>query len=236
MTAAQPVKVDKSAASPAQSAEVDINKPLTFYDIESDKTGPIYVINNTDGVQRGNVTFQVPKRNGVGYDVISVPPTWLPIDLLAYVSRQQLADSSEFRRTLDPMVTKTGQPMLKIIHPDLARKMLNEPGAAEEAAEIKRREAASFDIERPQIEVVHSHEGQKEAQVAAKAKTDAQGPNTRVEQLIAQLIEGAVSEIHVLNSLRGMGTLQQADYKYVLAKADKSHATLIAWARGKIKA
>lgn len=222
---------------PAEVAEkVDINKPLSFYDIERETHGPIYVLNNTDGVQRGSVTFQVPKRSGVGYDVISVPPTWLPIDLLTKVNRPQLLESSEFRRALDPTVTKTGQPMLRIIHPRLASQMLNEPGAAEEAQEIKRQEAASFDISRPEVEVVHAHQGQKEAQEAAKAKSEAQGPSARVEQLMAQLIDGSVSEIHVLNSLRGMGTLQQVDYKYVLVKADKSHAGLIGWAKSKIKA
>lgn len=227
--------MNATAKAKQSTPEIDIEKPLSFYEIEKETSGPIFVLNNSDGSERGSVSFEVPKTSGVGADSVTVPATWLPIDLLTIVNREQLLKSSEFKRALNPMVPKSGRAMLVIIHPKLAERMMNEPGAKEEAALIKQSENASFEINQREVEVVHAHQGQKEAQDAAARKVVEAGPSAKVQQLIDALTKGDNSEIHVLNSLRSMGTLSQADHRFILANAAKSNESIIAFAKSKIK-
>lgn len=212
-------KGNMATVEASQQDTENIYTPLNIYDLEDKHTkGPIYVINNTDGPNRGYVTFQVPKSSGSGMDLVTIPGTWIPIDLMTKVgSRRQLLDSSDFKKCLDPMQGPGGRPLLILIHPKYASEILTQPGVAEEIEVIHQRENQAFMIERTQPEVVHNHGAQKE--VRREAEQASSQPSARVVQLLDNLEKKTTNEMVTLNSLRSMGTLSIADYQLILSKS-----------------
>lgn len=84
-------------------ANVDLSGSVTLADIEESTSRRIFVTNVSEkitGGEKAEVLFAVQRPNSNQTDTVTVPATWLPIDLCTMVSRNQLLDSSDFRRAL----------------------------------------------------------------------------------------------------------------------------------------
>jgi hypothetical protein len=106
-----------------------IRKSMTVADLEdSGEKGSVWVLNTMTGDMQGQLLINVPKKHGNGQDLVRIPRTFIPMDLTDQVSKGQLLESSEFRKTV------TGG-LLKLITPDYANLVLS----SDEGREEKRR-------------------------------------------------------------------------------------------------
>lgn len=106
-----------------------IKRSMTIAELEAtgDK-GPVWVLNTMTGDMQGQLLINVPKKHGNGQDLARIPKTFIPIDLTDQVSKGQLLESSEFRKTI------TGG-LLKLITQEYAELVLG----SDEGREEKRR-------------------------------------------------------------------------------------------------
>ncbi len=81
----------------------------------SNSVAPLYVVNTTSG-PKGNVSFSAKDDLGQAVSV-TVPATFIPIDLTTQATRESLLTSTHFRRALN-------QKQLKIIETDSAEHYL----------------------------------------------------------------------------------------------------------------
>jgi hypothetical protein len=104
------------------------SKYTTLEELEKKTRGPVYVMNNLKQEMRANIVVPIARKNGNGYDVVRIPPTFIPVDLTHQVSKTQLMDSTEFRRTVQ-------QRLVRLISPEYAAAILEtEMGRKESAA------------------------------------------------------------------------------------------------------
>lgn len=89
----------------------------------------IYVINTSSGKTRGSVVFNCHKQDGRNIDTITIPDTFLPIDLIDFVSKKQVLESSDFKNAV-----RKG--LLTLIDVAEAKEIESQPGAKEERDRI----------------------------------------------------------------------------------------------------
>lgn len=82
-------------------------------------SGPVFVVNRTAGVKRGDVFLTVARPNGNGSDSVNIPSTWIPVDLTSVIKRSQLLNDNNFRQAVT-----VG--MLQLVHPDDAASLFND--------------------------------------------------------------------------------------------------------------
>jgi hypothetical protein len=106
-----------------------IKRSMTIADLEVSEKGPVWVLNTMTGDMQGQLLINVPKKHGNGQDLVRVPKTFIPLDLTDQVSRGQLMESSEFRKTI------TGG-LLKLITPEYADLVLGSDEGREERRRV----------------------------------------------------------------------------------------------------
>jgi hypothetical protein len=107
-----------------------IKKGMTIADLEeSGEKGSVWVLNTMTGDMQGQLLINVPKKHGNGQDLVRVPKTFIPMDLTDQVSKGQLVESSEFRKTI------TGG-LLKLITPEYAELVLSSDEGREERRRV----------------------------------------------------------------------------------------------------
>jgi hypothetical protein len=107
-----------------------IKKSMTIADLEdSGEKGAVWVLNTMTGDMQGQLLINVPKKHGNGQDLVRVPKTFIPMDLTDQVSKGQLLESSEFRKTI------TGG-LLKLITPEYAELVLSSDEGKEERRRV----------------------------------------------------------------------------------------------------
>lgn len=119
----------------------NIRKYATISDLERTSKGSVFVINNLKQEVRGNIVIPVARKNGNGQDVVRVPPTFIPIDLTMQVSKSQLMESTEFRKTI-------ANRLLLLVTPEYAETILDTPEGQEESRQV----AASMSRARTMVE------------------------------------------------------------------------------------
>lgn len=193
-------------------------KTLTVRELETSNIGTVWVLNRTQGRDKGQVIFTVPKQNGNGVDSVMVPITFLPIDLTEQVSKKQLIESSEFRRAVRLNI-------ISIIGEDDAQKLLSVRGADKELARLRLELETSMgtpsevnNVMAPQINV--------ESATASGEGDDNSAP--RVDGVLGALLTLMSSlsdsdEVDVINSLRSLeDDMVAVDYNYVIQEASKA--------------
>lgn len=103
---------------------------MTLSELEQHDKGVVYVLNATTGDLNGQILISVPKKNGNGSDMVRVPKTFIPIDLTAQVTRSQLMESSEFRKTVT-------NGLVKLVTPEYATLLLSSDQGKEEKRRIE---------------------------------------------------------------------------------------------------
>jgi hypothetical protein len=179
---------------------------VTINDLEESEKGPVWVLNTSVAPRRANIVIPVPSSGGRMSQVV-VPMTFIPINLTEQISRSNLLASTEFRNAI-----LKGH--IKLISTEEAKARLAEQGAAQEAERIRQ-----FDIST----------GTNEAQPAtsdfdkAEILMDAAGNNTpnEISPPVAALAAtlSTTDEVSVINTLRSMGQLSKAEYRYVYDQA-----------------
>ena len=74
-------------------------------------SGPVFVVNRTAGVKRGDVFLVIARPNGNGSDSVNIPSTWIPVDLTSVIKRSQLLNDNNFRQAVT-------MGMLQLVHPE----------------------------------------------------------------------------------------------------------------------
>jgi hypothetical protein len=186
----------------------------------------IYVLNNTKGVERGNVVFTVPKSIGMGLDNVLIPATFIPIDLQDQVSKKQLLESSEFRRSLSTR-------RLRLITNEYATSLLNEEGAEEERDRLfNETQAIMNQVQSPEDMVT----GDMIDPSVAKVKTSETAGVDEGEEInqgvisILDRLKDNNDEIGALNSLKSLGELSKGDYNYVVRTVNPKYNRIRHWA------
>lgn len=199
---------------------------LTIDDLESSKNGPIYVLNITSGSNRSNVLFTVPKPNGAGLDTVEVPATFIPINLTEQVARRQLLISSEFRRAI-------ARKMIELITDEEAEDRLAEDGVDEELERLSNvLNAAKSSREQTALEGAKIKDPSLSSSETDVVDTKIDGVGAGVVGYMEALKSGESDEITTLNSLRSLGVLEAADYRWVAATAEENKWVRISrWAK-----
>jgi hypothetical protein len=128
-TRIKPPKQAPAQVGGKQIVSSTIDKYTTLEQLEKEPRGPVYVINNLKGSYKGMVVVPIARRNGNGHDVLRIPPTFIPVDLTLQVSKDQLLDSSEFRRTV-------GKKLVVLVNPEYARRLLATEEAKRELQQV----------------------------------------------------------------------------------------------------
>lgn len=123
------MEIFKVATGKKMMVSSKIRKSMSISDLEdTGEKGAVWVLNTMTGDMQGQLLINVPKKHGNGQDLVRVPKTFIPMDLTDQVSKGQLLESSEFRKTI------TGG-LLKLITPEYAELVLS----SDEGREEKRR-------------------------------------------------------------------------------------------------
>ncbi len=125
----KPLKQVPTQAGGKQIVSSTIDKYTTLEQLEKEDRGPVYVINNLKGAYKGMVIVPIARRSGNGQDVVRIPPTFIPVDLTLQVSKSQLLDSTEFRRTV-------GKKLVVLVNPEYARRLLDTEDGKREAQQV----------------------------------------------------------------------------------------------------
>ena len=176
--------------------------PLTINQLEQNSKLPVLVRNNgVEHDRRGDLMFVMETETGKPISV-TVPMTFLGINLSERFSRKLVIRSDNFRKAVYSglLVLLTQKEF-----DDLERT----PGASEERVRLQREAIGTATVEN-----------------SASVKDELQGlsVNPTVANAMLQLEEGT-SEVKVLNSLRTMANLIKGDErKYIMVKAKKAKA------------
>lgn len=125
---------------------------------EQPSSASIWVINTSSSSiqQAGDILISIPNPNGRGSNIVTVPKTWLPVDITKEIPRSHLIDSFEFRQSLQ-------KEHIAIISENYAKKLLHDPSAKDE---LKR-----LSLEKRQVQLQTSHaltEEQKQAAISSE--------------------------------------------------------------------
>lgn len=166
---------------------------------------PVYVINKTRGDYRGPVIFTAPRLNGRGVDTVRVPDTYLPTNLLDYVPRGQLMESTDFRGALN-------QQLLWLIDEAEALEIMSKPGAKEEVERLNKLNSKLASGVSSVIGATHAE--------ALQESDSEEGLNKRMKSLLQRIGEEGV--VNVINSLRAIeDDLSKEDLSYLITFAEE---------------
>jgi len=205
---------------------------MTIRDLEKSKDGGVFVLNKTSGIEKGRIVFPVPKSNGVGSDTVLIPSTFIPIDLTEQVSRKQLTESSEFRKCVNSR-------RVELISEEEYNRLMKQEGADDERDRLYNAQQAymntvqSLDniIDRgnevvdPAITEANRSSKSRQDQAHASLSEDGEQITPAVLQIVGSL-EDEKDEMAAISTLRSLGELMEADYRYVLKHADKTFVQL----------
>jgi len=186
---------------------------LSIADINSSSytSNNVFVLNTTKGQEKGPVIFNCPKVNGRGIDTVTVPDTFLPTNLINFITKAQALESSDFKAAI-----RRG--MITIIDEEEANEIESVEGAREERARLENNQAEVDNLTRSML-------GENEAQVTVPQNQQEQVQSSskispKVESILASSEENG--PITTLNSLRTMESeLTIHDLRHIKAFAKK---------------
>lgn len=200
---------------------------LTLRQVEGQEKGGIFILNRTQGIEKGRIVFQVPKANGIGSDAVVILKTFIPVDLTEQVSRKQLLESSEFRKAVNSR-------RLELIDQDEYDRLMKEEGAQDELNRLYNDAQAYMntvqsldniiDRENNVVDPAITAHQQKQSRTTESANVgvteDGEHVNPALLQVVASL-EDDKDETAAISTLRGLGELTEAEYKYVMKNSPK---------------
>jgi hypothetical protein len=236
---------------------------LSLAQLTAVRTGPIFVMNTASSVAPpgGDVHINVPRSDGQSAPPVSIPETWLPVDLCASAPRAAILRSTSFMGALQ-------KGTIMAISAEDAQQLLNLPSAGVEKARLRQiseaqraalaaqrvgRQGTSLTIgdtttsgaEMTEDSNRHSSNdgaaflsGKSEPKNGAALapmipafEEDTLTPNFKAK--VNKLF--AMTESEAGNALRNMGELEFDQVRYVLKVANPKHKRIIAWAKSTLE-
>jgi len=200
----------------------------------------MYVLNETEGTNEGNVIVSIPRPNGNGADLARVPKTFIPIDLALQLNPDRLLDASEFRQTIN-------KGLLKLVTREYAGMLLAEPDSKEEMKRLEqeRNKAKNALAKAGVIENTEDKEDEEDdgyvdvvdvkkevAKHAAKKKVT-KGPSVKVEALITTAKAENTNATELVAKLRNIRKMTKADLSYV-SKQYPNSPKVIKYLKGRL--
>ena len=188
---------------------------LTIVDLEHPerKYEPIWVVNTLQGEKRGTLIMNV--QDGMGNPLqITVPDTFLPINLTERAPREGILKSTDFRIALSNRY-------MRAIDDEEAKIILGQDGSQEEEerlfnrdSEINAQIAETFGTP-PQGAVSDPRNIQQQPQMATELRV-----SPKIVYLVENMEENG--EIHAINRLRSLlDSVTPEDWAHVKAEAKK---------------
>ena len=177
-------------------------KPLTLADLEASKSSSVWVKNNSN--PKGNINMTM--SDGMGNNiVVTVPVTWIPLDLTTQATKTGILSSPTFRRMLN-------MGLLILVPEAEASELMSDPKAQKEAQRV----------------YSHAKEAGLDAYAPAEAKVATAESDGSVSGFAMQLsVATDLDEDQVMTMLRGNeSTLTKADFKYVTETSTFSRVKL----------
>lgn len=169
-----------------------IKESMTLGELEKSGSSSVWVLNNSN--PKGNVNLTMNDGQGAQM-VVTVPVTWIPVDLTTQATKSALLASPNFRRLLAVR-------MLILVSEDVASATMAQPAASKEAGRV---------YSRVQDMVGAVDTMPKDAQ---RAVAESSGV---VSGMVMQLAAGSeMDEEQVLTTVQGQrSTMTQADLQYL---------------------
>jgi hypothetical protein len=195
-----------------------IRKWTTLDELEQEDKGRVFVINNSEGAQRGMILIPVQKQNGKS-ELVRVPKTYIPVDLTQQITKKALLESSEFRRTVM-------RGLIQLVSSEYATYVLStEEGKAEkqridnEMKAAQQSVLAATTMETDGKPAKDDDDGFVEVEdVKAELKTKAVQTATadqKVKQMCADAVHEEWDQLKIVNWMRSYGKMTTADLRYV---------------------
>jgi hypothetical protein len=199
-----------------------VKQEITIRELEESTAGSVFAVNNSPRSHRGDILFSTPKMHGNGIDAVRVVKTWIPQDLTEQVTKQQLLNSSEFRKTVS-------KGLIRLINPEYADVVLASDDARAEQQRIANARSASQNIMRAanltsskdEKDNLTPTQKRRQANLAAADEDNAdRAPNMDSSESPFDVMINSLttkSETEVLNALRNEGELTRKELKKVAA-------------------
>lgn len=183
-------------------------KKLSIQELEASTSSSVWVLNQSN--PKGNVAMTMPDGMG-GTVVVTVPVTWIPVDLTTQATKKSITSSPTFRRM---MITG----MLAVISDDDASKLLDTAEARKEADRVYR---------------FVSDVSANESVIPQEVKSLQAEVSGNVSGFAMNLATSDIDEEQALNMMRGNETsMTEDDFKYIAANS--VHARVKSYAASKL--
>ena len=185
---------------------------ITLSALEMNKKSPsVWVMNRTEGDTRSRIL--IPTKTKSGDMILTIPATFVPVDLSMQASKDDLLTSAQFRQTIS-------KGLIDLLSDEEADAILRMEGAAEEVLRLQRESRQGKKGNKADQELG----GEGEAtQAQSRVELEEKKASSAVVNLATQL-EG-LSDIAVLNSIRSLGNLAVVDLKYLGRRTSKHPKT-----------
>lgn len=200
-------------------------RTMSLADIQRDDNPNVYVLNKSKGPEKGQIIVSVSKENGSGEDLLIIPRTYIPVEITAQISKEQLIRSTEFRKALNTR-------QLVIINPDDAQAILNTKEAQIEAERIYQSSQANRNtvidlgaVETTEVDGVFGGMTQNTAQ-----GEDITFNQARILQIFNVLHEDNNQE-SAIASILNMDNVTRDDLKFIYKRCDRKFKKVRAWAK-----
>lgn len=206
----------------------------TLREVEEANSKTVFVVNTTKKDKRGQVIFSVPKVNGVGDDAVTIPATWIPIELTEQVSKNQLFASSDFRKAVS-------RGLISLVDHKWATDVLKSREATEELERLQNQQEYHRNImtaTKTDDIAIENPEGLHRQSVATADNNmvDDLGKINGISMSVIhtmEILRESKDQKGTIATLRAMGELEAKDYKYVLDECPKEFADVVDYARAK---
>lgn len=203
-------------------------RTMTLADVQKDDNPSVYVLNKSKGPEKGQIIIAVAKENGNGEDLLIIPRTFIPVDITAQISKEQLIKSTEFRKALNTR-------QLVIINPEDAQIILDTKEAQTEAERIYQSTQANRnsaidlgDVATTEVDGTFSD---------ALTQRGVHGDEITFNQArilqIFNVLEEDNNQDSAISSILNMDDLTKDDLKYIYKKCDKKFKKVRAWAKSR---
>lgn len=184
-----------------------VRKFTNLAEMEKEDKGSVFVLNVATGELNGQILINVPKKHGNGSDLVKIPRTFIPMDLTNQVTRSQLMESSEFRKTV------TGG-LLKLVTPEYAEMLLSSEDGREEKRRIENEMSKAKTIianagvtsedseEEEYADREDAEEDAKKRREVKSSKTADGGVSVKLQTLVNSAAEDDLDERGIVAKLR----------------------------------
>ena len=196
-------------------------KPLTHSEAIKNQD-EVWVINNSSGAnERARGILFMSVKDGDRDVAVQVPATWLPQNVLEYISHAALVNSVDFRNLVR-------EKHLVPISPSDAKAILNSGEALAEKTRLAELKASMPGAARTATNsgdtvAIHTGGGATIMAPAEVANSDAE--NTQIVQLIAQFNANTVSDEHAVEVVRRMFNMGEVSISQLQMSAMKINNT-----------